>query len=782
MKKIYSYIGGLLLVSVLAFMACSPEDFPSVSEGGIPIASSYEDAVEILVDQETNQVTFNLNSKGCMPVWIIDGKTYSTVNGLKKIYTKSGDYTVDVKIANMNGISDGTFTKTFHVDNTIIDFTKYITFLSGGTSKEWMVAKDEAGHLGCGETGTDGLGWYSATANEKADMGLYDDIVTFDSEKNYTYNPGEGGTVFVNTGCSAFSEFNPNDGKDFMATVSEQKATYDFDVVGNDLYITFPSQTLFPYIANDAIYQTPRYRVLSMDTKKMELVSDNGEIAWHYTLTCDNTKTFTGFKYNHDCNMWKSAVVAEPAFYYAPGWVQIANPEYTLNGSTYKVTLPIATTEKWQAQMPLVSDVATNSATTYDFSVILTSSKNHGNVTVKLVDSADDGIYYFEESLKLKAYEDYVFYRSDMPGLDIDNVKLVFDFGGNETDTEMTIKNIVVKEHSCDDGTVLPAEEPEEPEPEVTWTPDGPANFWNGATITNEFYYAPGWNQIADPDFEVNGNIYKVTLPEPTTDQWQAQVKFLTDMQTTVDKTYDFRIIMNSTQNIKGATVKLVQHGDDNTFYFAEKVELKAYEDVIFQQINMAGLDMSAVDLVLDFGGCPASTEVTVSGIILQEHNGPVKINWNYDSACNMWKSSKYTNDFYYAPGWTPIENPGFEASGSAFNITLPNATTDQWQAQVKFLTDMTTNASTSYDFHCVLNSSQKLKATLKMVLHGDDNAFYFVERVDLAAYEDYTIEQTAMPGIDMNNVDFVLDFGSNPDNTEVTVSNIILKESSCNE
>ena len=46
--------------------------------------------------------------------------------------------------------------------------------------------------------------------------------------------------------------------------------------------------------------------------------------------------------------------------------------------------------------MPLVSDVATNSATTYDFSVILTSSKNHGNVTVKLVDSADDGIYYFE--------------------------------------------------------------------------------------------------------------------------------------------------------------------------------------------------------------------------------------------------------------------------------------------------------------------------------------------------------------------------------------------------
>ena len=128
------------------------------------------------------------------------------------------------------------------------------------------------------------------------------------------------------------------------------------------------------------------------------------------------------------------------------------------------------------------------------------------------------------------------------------------------------------------------------------------------------------------------------------------------------------------------------------------------------------------------------------------------------------------------------VDNPGFGVDGSAFNITLPTATTDQWQAQVKFFTDMATNAATSYDFHCVLNASQGLKATLKLVLHGDDNTFYFAERVDLAAYEDYVFEQTAMVGLDMANVDLVLDFGSNPENTEVTVRDIILKESSCNE
>ena len=40
----------------------------------------------------------------------------------------------------------------------------------------------------------------------------------------------------------------------------------------------------------------------------------------------------------------------------------------------------------------------------------------------------------------------------------------------------------------------------------------------------------------------------------------------------------------------------------------------------------------------------------------------------------------------------------------------------------------------------------------------------------------------TGMEGIDADQVNLVLDFGGNPANTEVTVSKIIVKESSCNE
>jgi preprotein translocase subunit SecB len=778
MKKKYSYIAGLLLIATLAFTACSPEDFPSLSEAGIPVASAFEDQVEIVVDQTTNQVTFNLKSPKSMPVWIIDGKNYSTVNGMKKIYTVAGDYTVDVKIANANGVSDGSITKTFHVNDALIDFDKYLAFMAGTSSKEWKIAKNEAGHLGCGESGSDGLGWYSAAPNEKVAMGLYDDVVTFANENSYTYNPGDGGTVNVNKDVTYFSEFNPHDGNDFKATVSEQITTFDFDVEGNDLYIVFPTKTLFPYIANDQVYENPRYKVLSMSPKKMELLSDNGQIAWHYTLSSGADDTFNGFKYDSDCNLWKKATVAAPVFWYAPGWAQIADPAYTLNGSLYKVTLPQATTETWQAQMKLNSNIATNAATNYDFSVILNSSKNHDKVTVKLVDSSADGNYFFAETVKLTAYEDFIFYKSDMPGLDISTVQLVLDFGGNEAGTEMMIKNIVLKEHSCDDGTVIPVEEPVD---DVTWLEDAASNMWRQATYTNFFYYAPGWAQIADPILTVDNYKYKIALPTATADQWQAQAAFKTTMATSSAKTYDFRCILNSTQTLKGVTVKLVLQGDDNTFYFTERVDLTAYEDFTFKKVNMPGIDMDKVNLFFDFGGNPSNTEVTISGIVLQEH-GAGQVNWNAESACNFWKSMTHTNFFYYAPGWAQIADPTVTANGNSYAIALPTATAEQWQAQVAFKTNMTTNAATNYDFHCILNSTQNITGvTVKLVKDGDDNTFYFTERVNLVAYEDYKFEKVAMAGIDMEKVNLFFDFGGNPANTEVTVSTVILKESGCN-
>jgi len=614
MKRIYSYLGSLLIV-LLAFVACT-KDFSRPSESDIPLATDID--VDITVDQELNQVTFTLKNQGAYPIWSFEenSKTvYSTLNGLTKIYNNAGTYTVEIKIGNANGISDGSITKTFTIDNSLVDFDRYIGLIAGNGSKKWSIARQEPGHLGCGPSGTDGLEWWSAVPNDKADWGVYNDVLTFTSDMKYTYNPGEGGTVYVNTGSSLFSAYNPNDGADFMAPVSEQITTYNFVGEGNDVYLTFPSQTLFPYLANDESYNTPKYKVVGISANKIELVSDNGSIAWHYILTAEGEAVIGGYDPDSECNLWKTATFTNE-FYYAPGWAQIADPGFVANGNSYQITLPTATNETWQAQVKFLTDMTTNAAMNYDFSAVFNSSKDHNNVTVKLVKTGEDGTFFFEEKISLKAYEDYVFIKTDLPGIDMDKVSLVLDFGGNIAETVVTMSRVVLKEHSCDDGTVI--EEPEEDN--VNWLPNSDCNMWKTVSYTNFFYYAPSWAQIADPDFNANGNSYIVKLPEATFAQWQAQVHFKTDnMSTSAGKKYDFHCVLNATKDVSSVTIKLTKVDDDNTFYFTKNVSLSAYEDYVLKVPDMDGIDIDKINLVFDFGGNTANTEVTIKDIILKE-------------------------------------------------------------------------------------------------------------------------------------------------------------------
>lgn len=612
MKLIFQYIA-IIAVAVSLFTSCTDDEVVHPSEAGIPLVTDLD--INISVDQSINQVTFSINNKGCMPVWIFDGKSYSTVNGMNKIYPKAGEYSVDIKVANANGISDGVITKTFTIDNTIIDYSGYIKRLAGDDFKEWMIAKNEIGHIGCGESGSDGLGWYSAAPNDKAAFGLYDDIVTFGTDKSYAYHPGDGGTVFVNKDCSIFNEFNTT-GEDFMAKVDAQSASFDFDIIGDDIYITLPTKTLFPYIPNDATYNNPRYKIKSITPSKLELIADNGEIAWHFILSSGNENKPAGYNPNHACNMWKDATFTNE-FWYAPGWSQIADPGFEINGNAYKVTLPEATTDTWQAQVKFLTDLATNSVNNYDFSINFNANKDHKNVTVKLVQTGDDNIYYFLETISLKAFEDFTLIKTDMPGLDMDNISLVLDFGGNESDTEVTISRAVLKEHSCDDGTVIIP--PTEEEDDVIWLPDAPSNLWNAADPTITCFYAPGWAQIADPTITIDGNSYKIELPNATSDQWQAQVLFHTAMTTSAESVYDFRCILSATQDMRGVTIKLTDDTNDDLFFFTKRVDLGAFEETVFKMTNMEGVDISKVKLVFDFGGNPANTEVVVSSIILQK-------------------------------------------------------------------------------------------------------------------------------------------------------------------
>lgn len=306
-----------------------------------------------------------------------------------------------------------------------------------------------------------------------------------------------------------------------------------------------------------------------------------------------------------------------------PDWAQIADPEITTNGNSYTISLPEATFDQWQAQVFFRTDMTTNAATNYDFSAKFISTKDHNNVTVKLVREGDDGTFYFTDVIALKANQEYLFYKSDMAGIDMEKVTLVLDFGKNEAGTEVTLSSVDLQEHKCD-GIEAPAEEADK----TVYTYDSPSNLWKtnvddkgNAGYTTFFFYAPDWAQIADPAVTSGSGTYTIELPAATFAQWQAQIHLITAIPVDADTPYDFSCTVVSTKDVPGATFKLTDTASDENFLFTERVDLAANTETVVKlpAKTLPKGAAGAVKLVLDFGGNPADTEVSVSKIIIQK-------------------------------------------------------------------------------------------------------------------------------------------------------------------
>ena len=810
MKHIFRYLGVTLLLAGI-ISACSPEKITHPSEAGIPSATQIEPVIS--VDQEINQVTFALpaGTKGLIPVWLFQDKTgdwtqYSAQNGLKKIFTTAGDYSVRMHLMNSNGMSPDFVQKTFHIDNTIMNFDKYNTMLTGGSQKEWRIDNSVAGHMGCGPSGTSGTEWWSANPDDKKDWGVYDNRMTFVLEGNvYQFDPGAAGTIYVNTGISSepYGSHNTNDGNDYLYPVEAQTAEWSWEVDGEDLYLILPANTYWPYYANVDFIANPRFKVESISTKSADLVIDNGEIAWHFTITSGAAEVkFNGFNYNHEANLWKP-VDAEGAhsysFFYAPGWTQIADPEVSCAGGKYTFSLPSATSEQWQAQCFIIptTDLPLSAATNYDFSCILNSSTDIKKVTLKLTDTTNDGNFLFTENVNLTAFEDYVFYLSDLPGIDAAAVKMVFDFGGNPDNTEISVSNIVLKDHAIDDGTVLPSV-PEDPVagPEE-YKYDSEANLWKAADAAHSysFYYAPSWSQLPDPEVENNGNEYLLKLPSATFAQWQAQFFIIPDNPVALEssKSYDFSVVLNSTTDIRAVTLKLTDVSSDDNFLFTENVNLTAFEDYIFDLSDLPGIDAAAVKMVFDFGGNPDNTEVTIKRIVLKDHaidDGTHKGGASGEnpgggldtSGTDIWDNAKVSYTWWYSMAdWSGTLTPEISTISNGWKVVIPAGIGgSEWQGQTHFTLDAPASAAKKYDFCVTLNSSAACTCTVKLAWEGNDtdHAFFYDGNVALSAYEDFQYIQSGVsPDADYDKLALFIDLGRTPAGAEVEIKDIHLYE-----
>ncbi|MFG6427341.1 MAG: hypothetical protein K1W14_13225 [Muribaculaceae bacterium] len=620
--------------AILMFSACSQESVFQPSMAGLPKASDYK--IGIAVD-ELNNVELNIldangnNAKGVYPIWYVNGSTRpSTSLTYRDLITIAGDYPVEMKVGNANGVSEGTVNGTIHIANTIFDFTPYMKALTDNSSKEWSVDGTKDGNIGCGPDGSNPTGWWNGGPGAKEAEGLYENILTFgdnggESSGTYTFNPGASGTIYVNKGVNSLPGLevnNPNDDNDFRVTVGEVQTTFTLSPEGANLYLVLPANTPFPYVPTEAAFANPRYRIANFSKSEITLVQECEGIAWQYIIAPRAEDTsFKGFKYDSEFNMWKNANISLASTWFSPGdWSGGLEPDL-LEVANDKITLhtPAAMgNDQWQGQVHIETDIEVSAAETYDFSCYIDSPVD-SKVTVKVQQIGDDNVL-FEGTAAQQPFESggSCYYFSDLPGFD-GVMKIAFDFGGYP-DTDFVVSGIVFKKHSDDDGTVLPTPG-EEPEAPVSWVDvNSDDNLFHGCTYENSYYYAPGWAQIDNPELVEEANSWTLTLPEATTDQWQAQFAFNSDMTTSADKNYDFRVTFNSNQDLPGVTFKCVSSEDDNIFYMADRVVVEAYDEVTYKWVNLPGIDIEKMNIVLDFGGNPAGTKVTVKDIIVQEH------------------------------------------------------------------------------------------------------------------------------------------------------------------
>ena len=605
MKNLFKYSIGALFAG-LAMTACSPEDFSGADPNGVPTVSGTD--FQMTVDQETNQMIATYTpAPGTYPIWIMNGTQYSTLQEVGYQNPEAGDYTIELKLGNRNGFSQGTVSKTFTFNETKVDYSADFRRITG---KEWRIANKEVAHMGCGPAGTAGTEWWSAQPNDKKDFGVYDDRITFtaDTRKGgtYSYSAGADGKTYVNTGTTKWG----SEPADFDAVIGDQTTTWSFEVyewqdaegnVSKQTYIQLAANTAFPYISSDAQYENPKFRIETLTATKMVLVYDapDRSIAWRFILTSAADERLVeeqGFDANSDFNLWKG-VTPDATFYFAPNWSPDRTAEmqatYTDKGNDYSVTVPDAAFDRWQAQMHLhTTGVETSAANHYDFSCIFVADADIDGVTVKVTNEADNEAIIDVDNISLKAGKEYVFWKSDVEGKDLSPVKIVFDFGHATGATNISVSNIVLKDHANNDGTIVSGEGEGggDDKPTMDWNYEAGSNLWKAVddgTLFADFGYwfaDDGWGELPNqPVASHDGDAYELTLPEGMGgSQWQGQFHIDTKLTASAAKTYNFYFVMETDNDCPGVTVKLTDSGDSN-FFCEGRHDVKGDEPFIFK-------------------------------------------------------------------------------------------------------------------------------------------------------------------------------------------------------
>lgn len=654
MKNIWKYISTVVLVG-LSLAACKPE-YPELQSSALPSASDFD--VVIDVDQATNMVTFSLNNKGMVPVWnfgseLIDGKASKvyayTGNGLSLRFREAGEHQVEVKAYNVNGISTSSVLKTFKLNETYrdpFDATPYVRAVSGGSSQAWVWNSTENGHFGCGPVG-DPLGWWSCEAGGKSGF-LYDDVMTFDSEGNYTFDPGDG-QAYANKGSEYKPEFKTAD-EDYLFGTETKTSKYSFENNWNDagieeIYLVLEKGSELSYVPHKSIVENPRYLVRESNAsslkKKIQLMAtvstpDNPDgISWYYEFVPKGSNAGAADPlFGVDSKVW--LVDNESAGYMGCG-PDAGNP-----------------TGWWSAQPHEKDDfgVTDDELTFFANGKYVFNPGPDGLVYCNWeAGYLPDGHNYSGDgktdyNAPASVQESSYTLGSDSNG---DYIELpAGTFFSYVPRPEVLTKptRLYIKENTANrlvlvasfDGIIAwqlifrAKDAVEEPEPVVEpldptdYDLNGESNLWKGASLEVETWYSPGdWSGGITPEYEITaGNGINVTIPAGVGgSEWMGQTKLKSHIASSADKSYDLSVTLLASEDMT-VTIKLTndpeEDNDIHSFFYDGQVKLSAGEPLVYVKKDLKqAVSGDNVMLIFDFGRSPVGSVIEASGIVFME-------------------------------------------------------------------------------------------------------------------------------------------------------------------
>ena len=808
MKTIWQYIA--IAALAVSAAACAPE-YPEVNKAGLPQASDLD--VTISVDQETNYVTFLMNNTGVVPVWIfgdqkIDGKAskrYSyTENGVSLRFRDAGEYTVEVKAYNANGLSQGSLVKTFTLDNTYrdpFDPSPYIRNISGGSSQDWVWNSTENAHFGCGPVGNP-LGWWQCEANGKKGF-LYDDTMTFDSEGNYTFNSGDG-MAYANTGSEYMSEYNK--GEDYLFPAETKTTKYTFENNWNDagieeIYLVLDPGSILSYVPHKSAVEEPRFLVMETKTasmkKKLQLMStvytpnNTDGISWYYEFVpAGSVVGEPDPLFGVESKTWvldnESAgyMGCGPDFGNSGGWWS-ANPHDKDNFGVKDDEITFYANGKyvfnpgedgmvycnWESGWRPEGYYSGDGSTDYDAPAeLMESNYVLGSDEIGEYIEIPAGVLYGYIPKPQVLSETNRLYIKELTA---NKLFVVANFSGISWQFIYRPK----------DGQVEP--EPEVPTVEpldpTKYDVNGDTNLWKNANLEVETWYSPGdWSGGITPDYEITaGNGITVTIPDGVGgSEWMGQTKLKSHVATSSDKEYDFSVTLLADEDMT-VTLKLTnepEESDDiHAFFYDGQVKLTAGEPLVYRRAHLKqAVSGDNAMLIIDLGRSPVGSTFQASEIVLQEHMDG-----------NLWAGGALEVETWYAnKDWQQIGNPDYEiTAGNGIKVTIPEGMgSSEWMGQTKLKSHVATSSEKTYGFCVKLTADEDMTVTLKLTNDPEESddihSFFYDGQVKLTAGETLVyVKEGLKQAVSGDNAMLIIDLGRSPIGSTFEASEIVLIE-----